>query len=87
MLPITKSPIECDNSFLSGFDPHFHIANCRTGLIASATNKDELNTIIKVKGRYFMNSPIIPGHRARGINAATVVAVDDIIGHATSQHR
>ncbi len=31
-----------------------------------------------------MNSPIIPGQSARGTNAATVVAVDDIIGHATS---
>ena len=31
-----------------------------------------------------MNSPIIPGHPPRGINAAIVVAVDTIIGIATS---
>ena len=31
-----------------------------------------------------MNSPIIPGQRAKGTNAASVVAVEAIIGHATS---
>ena len=31
-----------------------------------------------------MNSPIIPGQRARGMKAASVVAVDVIMGMATS---
>ena len=49
-----------------------------------ATKSEEAKTIISVIGRNFMNSPMIPGHSAKGINAATVVAVDDIIGQATS---
>ena len=31
-----------------------------------------------------MNSPIIPGHKAKGTKAANVVAVEAIIGQATS---
>ena len=31
-----------------------------------------------------MKSPIIPGHKPNGINAATVVAVEMIIGKAIS---
>ena len=54
------------------------------GLITNATNREELNTMISVIGRYFMNSPIIPGQIASGINAASVVAVEAIIGQATS---
>jgi hypothetical protein len=55
-----------------------------TGLMTKATNKEDPKTIIKVMGKYFINSPIIPGHNIRGTNAAKVVAVDAIIGHATS---
>ena len=55
-----------------------------TGLITNATNKDELNVTIKVIGKNFINSPIIPGQNANGKKAANVVAVDAIIGQATS---
>ena len=51
-----------------------------TGLITKATKSEEPNVIISVIGRYFMNSPIIPGQKASGRKAAKVVAVDDIIG-------
>ena len=43
-----------------------------------------MSTIIKVMGKYFMNSPIIPSHKASGKNAASVVAVEAIIGIAIS---
>ena len=56
----------------------------KTGLITRATNREEARTIIKVIGKNFINSPIIPGHKAKGTNAATVVAVEEISGHATS---
>ena len=35
-------------------------------------------------GRYFINCPIIPGQKAKGKKAAKVVAVEAIIGMATS---
>ena len=56
----------------------------RTGLITKATNNDEPSVMIKVMGKNFMNSPIIPGQKARGKKAANVVAVEEIIGIATS---
>ena len=56
----------------------------KTGLITRATNSEELSTIISVIGKYFMNSPIMPGQIARGRKAAKVVAVDAIMGRATS---
>ena len=56
----------------------------KTGVITKATNKEEPKTIINVMGKYCMNSPIIPGHNANGTKAAKVVAVEAIIGHATS---
>ena len=37
-------------------------------------------TAISVIGRYFMNSPDVPGHSASGTNAASVVQVEAIIG-------
>ena len=56
----------------------------KPGLITKATKSDELNTVIKVIGKYFMNSPKIPGQNAKGTKAARVVAVEAIIGIATS---
>ena len=35
-------------------------------------------------GKYFINSPVTPGQKSNGTNAAKVVAVDDIIGIAIS---
>ncbi len=40
--------------------------------------------MISVSGRYFMNSPTMPGQKVIGKNAARVVAVDAMIGTATS---
>ena len=56
----------------------------KTGVITNATNREEPKTIIRVMGRYCINSPIIPGQSAKGTKAAKVVAVDAIIGQATS---
>lgn len=56
----------------------------KTGFITNAINKEDPKTIISVKGKYFINSPIIPGQSAKGTKAAKVVAVDAIIGKATS---
>ena len=53
-------------------------------MIINATRRDEPSTIIRVMGKYCINSPIIPGHRARGTKAANVVAVEAIIGQAIS---
>src|SRR5690606_41500377 len=54
--------------------------NCdtKTELKNIATNKEEPKTIDRVMGRIIINSPIIPGHKHKGIQAATVVAVDMI---------
>ena len=49
-----------------------------------ATINDDPRIADNVIGKKIMNSPIIPGHPPRGINAAIVVAVDTIIGIATS---
>ena len=40
--------------------------------------------MIRVSGRYFMNSPTSPGQNASGRNAARVVAVEAMIGVETS---
>src|SRR5690554_4126031 len=55
-----------------------------TGLITKATNREEDNTIIKVMGRNFMNSPIISSQKASGKNAESVVNVEVMMGQATS---
>ena len=49
-----------------------------------ATKSDDDNTMMRVIGMYFINSPTIPGHTASGKKAASVVAVLAIIGIATS---
>ena len=52
----------------------------KTGTKSSAINNEEIRTHISVIGRYFINSPAIPGQNISGRKAASVVAVDDIIG-------
>ena len=52
------------------------------GTNTRAISSEDASTAISVIGRYFMNSPIIPGQKARGTNAASVVQVEAIIGHA-----
>ena len=49
-----------------------------------ATINEEVRTRISVIGKYFMNSPTRPGHTASGLKAASVVAVEAMIGQATS---
>ena len=53
-------------------------------MITNATKSEEDKTVIKVSGKYFMNSPKSPGQNASGKNAARVVAVEAMIGKATS---
>jgi len=50
--------------------------------IKMATIRDEPSTTDSVIGKYFMNCPKIPGQRHNGTKAATVVAVDTIMGNA-----
>ncbi|CAI8349269.1 MAG: Uncharacterised protein [Cryomorphaceae bacterium] len=69
---------------LIGSSSTFINAAVRPGLITSATNSEEESTVITVSGKYFMNSPKRPGQKASGKNAASVVAVDAMIGKATS---
>ncbi len=56
----------------------------KTGLIVSATKRDETSTTITVFGRYDMKSPITSGMKTIGKKARQVVIVDAIIGQATS---
>ena len=53
-----------------------------TGTNNSAINNEDVSTHINVIGRYFINSPASPGQKRRGTKAASVVAVDEIIGSA-----
>ena len=46
---------------------------------------EEHSTTDRVIGKKTINLPILPGHNPSGINAATVVAVDMIIGKAISE--
>ena len=52
----------------------------KTELKKIATNNEDPKTTESVIGKYFINCPITPGHKPKGIKAATVVAVDIIIG-------
>ena len=67
-----------------GASSTFISAAVKPGLITRATNSEDERTVINVNGKYFMNSPKRPGQNAKGKNAAKVVAVEAIIGIATS---
>ena len=69
-------------SFLSG--PSLIKVAENTGMMTSATNSEDVRTMISVIGRFFINSPVIPPQKARGRKAASVVAVEVIIGKAIS---
>ena len=56
-----------------------------TELKKIATSNEEHSTTDRVIGKKTINLPILPGHNPSGINAATVVAVDMIIGKAISE--
>ena len=49
-----------------------------------ATNNEAVSVTVKVIGKYFINFPIVPGHKANGKNAIKVVAVEEITGQAIS---
>ncbi len=53
-------------------------------MITRAMKSEEVKTIINVIGMYDINSPIILRQKSSGTKAASVVAVDEIIGIATS---
>ncbi len=69
---------------LTGASSVSSMRDANAGRITSATNSEELSVMISVSGRNFMNSPTMPGQNAIGRNAASVVAVDAMIGTATS---
>ena len=48
----------------------------------NAMTSDAESTAINVIGRNFMNWPTVPGQNASGTNAASVVQVEAMIGHA-----
>ena len=54
------------------------------GTMIRPTNSDDESVMIRVRGKNFMNSPTMPGQNVIGKNAANVVAVDAMIGQATS---
>ncbi len=87
----TRSPIPptIDDIFMSCFFGIFlssTFMNCdtKTELKKMATKREEPRTTDSVMGKYFINCPMSPGHKPSGIKAATVVAVEIIIGKAIS---
>ena len=68
----------------SGFSPT--TINCDTNIefMKIATKSDEPKTTDKVIGKKIINCPITPGQVPSGTKAATVVAVEIIIGIAIS---
>ena len=52
------------------------------GTKISAISKEAVSVMSTVMGRYFMNSPTTPGQNTSGKNAASVVAVEAMIGAA-----
>ena len=52
------------------------------GVKKSATASEAESVAISVSGRYFMNSPTMPGQKSSGEKAATRVAVAAITGPA-----
>ena len=52
------------------------------GTKTSAISSDAVSVASRVIGRYFMNSPTTPGQNTSGRKAASVVAVEAVIGQA-----
>ena len=86
MIPITAIILVILIIFFSGIFLSSILINweTKTELKKIATNNDDPKTIDNVIGRITINCPIIPGQRPKGIKAATVVAVEIIIGKAIS---
>ncbi len=88
MKTIANVPKITEYNFNDFFDTFLSSISIEPPVIAAltiiATNNDELNVIVNVIGKYFMNLPIVPGHNANGKNAINVVAVEEITGQAIS---
>ncbi len=56
-----------------------------TGLNTSPTNSEASKPSVRVIGRYFKKSPMMPGQNISGKKAHTVVNVDVATGQATSR--
>ena len=69
---------------LMGVSSTFMNIAVKTGFITKATNNDDPKTMMSVIGKKNINSPISPGQTISGEKAARVVAVEAIIGQATS---
>ena len=82
--PASDRLTRLERRLLTASSPTRMNTEVKTGLMTSATNNDELKTTMSVMGKYFMNSPIKPGQMASGMNAASVVAVEAMMGQATS---
>ena len=54
----------------------------RFGTKTSAMTSEAVSVASSVIGRYFMNSPTMPGQNRSGRKAASVVAVEAVIGQA-----
>ena len=54
------------------------------GTNTSAIASEAISVAISVIGRNFINSPTIPGQNSRGRKAASVVAVDAMIGQTSA---
>ena len=81
---IAASEIMFNLFLFNGASSTFISAEVSPGLMTKATNSEEESTVINVSGKYFMNSPKRPGQKASGRKAANVVAVEAMIGKATS---
>ena len=81
---IAASEIMFNLFLFNGASSTFISADVSPGLMTKATKSEEESTVINVSGKYFMNSPKRPGQKASGRKAANVVAVEAMIGKATS---
>jgi len=52
------------------------------GMKIIAISREANRVADNVIGRYFMNSPVVPGQNAIGPKAAMMVVMDEKIGHA-----
>ncbi len=66
------------------FSSNFRNDDDTVGLKTSATNREDASVITRVIGRYFMNSPTIPGQKINGKNAKSVVTVEAMTAMPTS---
>ncbi len=79
------SPVSAAASAASVFEfvePGRPKTDPRVGTKISAIKREPVSVVIRVRGRYFINSPTTPGQNISGMKTARVVAVDAMIGQA-----